>query len=114
MIVVTSVDDIEEGSSKGFELNNLYLFIVKKDNEIYLYWNRCPHLGTPLEWEENRFLDADGALIQCSTHGALFQIEDGHCLAGPCKGKNLQAVPFSIENGMVMVEEKYLKPPIVL
>lgn len=109
MISLIQVDDIEEGSSKGIELNNLYMFAVKKDDQIFLYWNRCPHLGTPLEWEEDRFLDPDGALIICSTHGALFQIEDGHCLAGPCKGKHLQQIPFIVDNGMVTVEESALR-----
>lgn len=110
MITVMAIDDLEEGSSKGLEINNLYLFAVKKDDQVYLYWNRCPHLGTPLEWEEDRFLDADGALIQCSTHGALFQIENGLCLVGPCKGKSLQLIPYIVDNGLMMVEEKYLAP----
>lgn len=109
MISLISVDDISEGTSKGLEVNNQYMFVVKKDGQIYLYWNRCPHLGTPLEWEEDRFLDADAALIQCSTHGALFQIENGHCLAGPCRGKSLRAIEFLIDNGMVMVEETALR-----
>lgn len=111
MISLLAVDDIEEGTSRGLEVNNLYLFVVKKDEQITLYFNRCPHLGTPLEWEEDRFLDADAALIQCSTHGALFRIEDGRCLAGPCKGKYLQAVPFIIDEGIIMVEDKHLRPP---
>ena len=85
------------------------MFAVKKDDQLYLYCNRCPHLGTPLEWEEDRFLDADGALIQCSTHGALFQIDGGQCLAGPCKGKHLQAIPFILDNGLIMVEESALR-----
>ncbi|MEX0964717.1 MAG: Rieske (2Fe-2S) protein [Pseudohongiellaceae bacterium] len=109
MIGLISVSDIEEGTSKAIELNNLYMFAVKKDDQLFLYWNRCPHLGTPLEWEEDRFLDADGALIICSTHGALFQIDGGRCLAGPCKGKHLQAIPFIVDNGMVMVEESALR-----
>ena len=112
MIAIFKVDDIEEGSSKGFEVNNVYMFVVKKDEQIYMYWNRCPHLGTPLEWQEDRFLDGDGAFIQCSTHGALFQIRDGHCLAGPCKGKNLQAVPFKIDNDVIMVEKHLINPPV--
>ena len=111
MISLLAIDDIEEGTSRGLEVNNLYLFAVKKDDQITLYFNRCPHLGTPLEWEEDRFLDADGALIQCSTHGALFRIEDGRCLAGPCKGKYLLAVPFIIDKGIIMVEAKHLRPP---
>ena len=111
MISLIAIDDIEEGTSRGLEVNNLYLFVVKKDQQITLYFNRCPHLGTPLEWEEDRFLDADGALIQCSTHGALFRIADGRCLAGPCKGKYLQAVPFIIEQRIIMVEDRHLRPP---
>ncbi len=50
MIAVLNIEDIEEGSSKGLEANSIYMFAVKKDDQIYLYWNRCPHLGTPLEW----------------------------------------------------------------
>lgn len=110
MISVIGINDIAEGTSVGIEINNHYMFAVKKDDQVVLYWNRCPHLGTPLEWEEDRFLDADGALIQCSTHGALFQIDDGKCLAGPCKGKHLQAVPFTIENDCVMVNPQLLRP----
>ncbi len=109
MISLIDTADIEEGTSRGIELDNHYMFAVKKDDQLFLYWNRCPHLGTPLEWEENRFLDSDAALIQCSTHGALFQIEDGRCLAGPCKGKHLQAIPFIVVNGMITVEESALR-----
>ncbi len=114
MISIVSVDELAEGTSKGLEVNNHYMFAVKKDNQVYLYWNTCPHLGTPLEWEEDRFLDADGALIQCSTHGALFLIENGHCVIGPCRGKYLKSVPFTIDNGMIMVEEVLLRPPTPL
>ncbi|HAJ75192.1 MAG TPA: (2Fe-2S)-binding protein [Gammaproteobacteria bacterium] len=113
MIALLNIDEIEEGAAKGLEVNNHHLFAVKKDAQIYLYRNRCPHLGTPLEWEEDHFLDADAVLIQCSNHGALFQITNGHCLAGPCTGKYLQSVPFLIENGIVMVEEELLAPRVI-
>lgn len=105
MISLCHVDDIEEGTSKGFEVLNKYLFAVKKDDRMFLYYNYCPHLGTPLEWQEDRFLDSDGALIQCSTHGALFLIESGQCILGPCKGKRLKAIPFILGNGFMMIEE---------
>lgn len=108
MIDLLDTAELEEGKSKGIEFENHFLFAVKKDGEIYLYRNRCPHLGTPLEWEEDKFLDADGALIQCSTHGALFQIEDGHCLVGPCKGKYLQGVAFSLSGTILQVEAREL------
>ena len=111
MINLLNINDLEEGTSLGLDINDLYMFAVKKNGDIYLYWNRCPHIGTPLEWEENRFLDADAALIQCSTHGALFQIDDGFCLVGPCKGKHLQKVDFTIENECVFIDESKLQAP---
>lgn len=99
-----SLDDIVEDSSKGFSLDNgQSLFAVKKDGQLFVYRNRCPHLGIELEWQEDQFLDPDGALIQCSTHGALFIIENGECVAGPCLGEALEALPFSINGSTVSV-----------
>ncbi|MGI9251429.1 MAG: Rieske (2Fe-2S) protein [Pseudohongiellaceae bacterium] len=109
MNTLIAADDIAEGASRGIEVDGQYLFAVKKQGQIYLYWNHCPHLGTPLDWEAHKFLDPDGRLIQCSTHGALFQIEDGRCIAGPCKGKHLQAVPFTLVDGMVMVDNSQFR-----
>lgn len=106
MITLCHIDDIEEGTSKGFDIGNKGVFAVKKDDQIFVYYNYCPHLGTQLEWQEDQFLDSDGALIQCSTHGALFMIDSGQCVLGPCKGKHLKAIPFVLGNGFVMVEEQ--------
>lgn len=108
MITLCHTNDVEEGTSKGFEIGSKYVFVVKKDDQMYLYYNYCPHLGTPLEWQEDRFLDSDGALIQCSTHGALFVIESGQCILGPCKGKSLRAIPFVMGNGFMMVDDEYV------
>jgi nitrite reductase/ring-hydroxylating ferredoxin subunit len=105
MITLCHHSDIEEGQAKGFEVNGKYLFAVKKDNQLFVYYNYCPHLGTPLEWLEDQFLDADGVFIQGSTHGALFHIEDGECIQGPCKGKSLKAIHYESGNGFVMVNE---------
>lgn len=81
------------------------LFAVRRNGELYLYRNRCPHAGTPLNWMPDRFLSRDGNHLQCSTHGALFTIEDGLCIAGPCPGKSLVAVPFTILGGDVWLAE---------
>ena len=104
MICIGSKEDFPEGASKGIEIDGCYLFAVKKDDHLYLYRNWCPHLGTPLEWEEDKFLDPEGALIQCSTHGALFEIESGQCLAGPCRGQYLRKVEYVVDNQLVMVD----------
>jgi nitrite reductase/ring-hydroxylating ferredoxin subunit len=98
------IDDIMESASKGFTLpNGSAIFAVKKDGGIFVYRNQCPHLGIELEWQEDEFLDSEGALIQCSTHGALFLIESGECIAGPCVGKVLQEIPHRIEDKIIYI-----------
>ena len=106
MTKLCAVDDIPEGGSKGFELEQAFsCFAVKRDDQVYVYRNRCPHLGVELEWVEDQFLDMDGALIQCATHGALFLIESGHCVGGPCLGENLQAMEFVIQQGDILLKD---------
>lgn len=106
MLKLYPVADIEEGKSKGFDLEDgRRMFAVKKNDDIFLYLNECPHLGINLEWQEDEFLDMDGALIQCSTHGALFEIDSGHCLAGPCQGDYLTPVDFEIQDGQICIAE---------
>jgi nitrite reductase/ring-hydroxylating ferredoxin subunit len=98
MSILCHSNEISEGKSKGFQVGERFVFAVKKNNRIYVYENSCPHLGIQLEWQANEFLDDEASLIQCSTHGALFKIEDGECLSGPCLGQSLTAVDFTIND----------------
>lgn len=108
-ITLCHINDIEESHSKGFTPNEASLFAVKRDGAIYIYKNSCPHLGIELEWQEDQFLDSEGALIQCSTHGALFLIENGDCVAGPCLGQSLTAIEHHIlDNGDIVVDSDIL------
>ena len=95
------IDDIPEASSVGVEITGKSLFAVKKDGQLYLYENRCPHLGIELNWQEHQFLDSEAALIQCATHGALFLIDSGKCVSGPCLGEHLTSLPYTVEDGFV-------------
>ena len=49
--------------------------------------------ASPLEWLPDQFLDSSAQYIQCSVHGAMFRIEDGWCVRGPCAGDALMAIP---------------------
>ena len=77
------------------------VFAVKKDGQIYVYVNACPHIGIPLEFQPDEFLDMEKRFIQCANHGALFEIETGDCIAGPCAGQALQAARFEIDGDSV-------------
>lgn len=105
-VTLCRVDDIDEGAAKGFQVEGRPLFAVRRNDRLHVYYDYCPHMGTPLEWEDDQFLDADGALIQCSTHGALFLIEDGLCVAGPCKGKRLKQLRHHVDNGYLLVDRR--------
>lgn len=104
-IPVCHIDDIDHESSKGFEIGELNFFAVKRDGVITLFENNCPHLGVNLEFQEDQFLDADNFYIMCSTHGALFQSEDGKCVYGPCQGESLSPVEFEIIEQQLYISE---------
>ncbi|WP_263144649.1 Rieske (2Fe-2S) protein [Pseudomonas sp. RIT-PI-AD] len=92
MILLCAPDALAEGQSRGFQLGNIRLLAVRRHGQAYVYENRCPHRHVPLEWQADGFLDDSGSLIRCATHGALFLIESGECVAGPCAGDALHAL----------------------
>lgn len=77
------------------------IFIQKTQEGVFVYENRCPHAGTPLNMIGDRFLNIDKTHLICRTHGALFNIGDGQCIAGPCKGQSLRAVAFEVRDGAI-------------
>ncbi|CCK77691.1 Rieske 2Fe-2S family protein [Oleispira antarctica RB-8] len=105
MPILCHSNEIAERKSKGFQLGEKFLFAVKKNSRIYVYENLCPHLGIQLEWQPDEFLDIDASMIQCSSHGALFNIENGECLFGPCVGQSLIAVDFTINDGQIDITD---------
>jgi nitrite reductase/ring-hydroxylating ferredoxin subunit len=103
---ICAVDDVPEGGARGFRLDpddpgSLRVIVVRHGGGVRVYRNRCPHRGTPLDWVPDRFLDGAGEHLVCATHGALFRIEDGHCVAGPCAGDALERLSSVVEDGEV-------------
>jgi len=103
------LEEIPEPGSRGFRLGTggeaRALFIVRHQGRVVAYENVCPHVGSPLDWVPDRFLDFERRYILCATHGALFRIEDGHCIEGPCAGKALTPVRIRLAAGEVYLEE---------
>ncbi len=100
-------DELADPATRGFilasELGGYEIFIVRSGEQIFAYRNHCPHTGAPLDWQPDQFLDVDKMFIQCAFHGALFRIEDGYCVRGPCTGQSLESVPVRLENGLVVL-----------
>lgn len=108
VIALCHTDEIPEGGARGFDLPGARLLAVKKRGSIYLYLNRCPHLGLPLDWEPDGFLDTEGLYIKCANHGAFFTIESGECIQGPCRGDALWPVTCTVADGRVLIPEEEL------
>jgi len=58
-------------------------FVIRFKGHLYGWLNRCPHIGSPLDWEPGRFFSDDGRHLVCHTHHALFDPANGSCLDGP-------------------------------
>ena len=65
------------------------IITVTTDSGVRGYQNACPHTGGPLCPPGLTPLSRDGAHLVCTTHGALFRVQDGVCVAGPCVGLRL-------------------------
>lgn len=102
------INDIPDGESKGFRYQEHQIIAVRQGHRIFLYHNRCPHLGIPLEWQVDQFLNHDRSLIQCNTHGALFEIDTGACISGPCGGEYLTPVKFIIDNDNIIITDSLI------
>lgn len=108
--VICRFDEVTDPGARGFTIGTgdwpLRGFIVRVREEVRGYINCCPHAGHSLDLMPHRFLTHDGALILCSSHGALFDKLTGYCIAGPCSGRSLQSIPLKREAGFVMLADE--------
>lgn len=86
---------------KGDEIHDG--FLVRLGDAVYAYRNSCPHLQIPMNWLPDVLLDERERHIHCALHGALFEIETGECIKGPCFGRFLEQVPVVVEAGRVLI-----------
>lgn len=77
------------------------LILHRNGAEVRAWLNVCPHAGRRLDWAPGKFLrDREGQLV-CAVHGATFELGGGACVAGPCRGAALRAIPLEVRDGAV-------------
>ena len=81
------------------------VFVMRSGDDVKAYVNCCPHLGTPLNWSPDRFVDLERECIVCATHGAEFRVDSGECISGPCLGDSLDPVAVEVRDGDVYVAD---------
>tara|TARA_R110000868_G_scaffold7354_9_gene40036 strand:- start:1316 stop:1642 length:327 start_codon:yes stop_codon:yes gene_type:complete len=104
-VFLCRLDEIEDPGSRGFENidGEKPFFVVRRGGDVFAYRNSCPHYGAPLDWKPDAFLSYDKDLILCSMHSALFNIDDGICIDGPCPGQRLEKVKLTVKDNKIFV-----------
>ncbi len=100
MLELCRLDDIPDGGARGFAVEGpdlaQRLIVVRRCGTVVAYVNSCPHALSRLDHEPGEFFDDDGEHLFCDSHAALFRVEDGVCIAGPCEGQALTPAPVRL------------------
>jgi nitrite reductase/ring-hydroxylating ferredoxin subunit len=78
------------------------VILLRQGERVNAWLNICPHAGRRLDWAPGKFLISKGMLV-CAAHGASFNVDNGECIGGPCKGESLRNVPVRVEHGEVLL-----------
>jgi nitrite reductase/ring-hydroxylating ferredoxin subunit len=105
-IALGPVDIIVDGRARNFVIQmragRFHGFVVRRGDSLSGYVDRCPHAGLPLTQTLDEYLTPDGSLIACGWHGALFEIDSGRCVGGPCVGQSLTPWPVARRDGQIV------------
>jgi nitrite reductase/ring-hydroxylating ferredoxin subunit len=95
------LDAIANGEARGFAVPDIdcKIVVVRRDARVFAYLDSCPHYagGTPMAWKTDQYLDGSKTHLACHSHGALFDIETGVCVLGPCLGQRLTRVAAAVD-----------------
>jgi nitrite reductase/ring-hydroxylating ferredoxin subunit len=107
-----ALDDLPDPGARGFAFDppegapqDAWPFrglVVRAAGEVRGYVDSCPHIGAPLSADPERYLTRRGDFLMCFNHGALFRIEDGVCVAGPCVTRALRPWEVRVADGEVV------------
>ncbi len=107
--IICPLQELADPGSRAFTIGSgewpLKGFVVRQGDRLYAYVNRCPHAGHPLNWRPDAFLAPGNKLLVCASHGALFDVANGNCVAGPCVGASLTPLALEVRDGYVMLAE---------
>jgi len=81
-----------------------WLMIFHREDRLTAWQNACPHQGRALNWAPDKFLFSEEGLLVCCHHGATFDLANGRCSDGPCKGAQLKAVEVVVNDGEVFLK----------
>lgn len=105
MLKLVELVNVPDDGAVGFDAPEGEIVVARRDGAVFAYRNYCPHLGIGLNFQPDEFMDLDRQYLMCANHGALFRVEDGHCVWGPCVGQSLEKVAIQIKDGAIWLEK---------
>ena len=103
------LDELDDPGARGFGFEAegegawpFRGFVVRVGAQVLGYVDACPHVGAPLDPDGQRYLTRRGDHIVCANHGALFRVDDGLCVGGPCVKRALRPWALAVEAGWVV------------
>jgi nitrite reductase/ring-hydroxylating ferredoxin subunit len=88
-----------------FEGREEECLVLRFDDRVYAYINRCVHMPRRLDCEQSRIFDRTGRHLRCSMHGIVYRPETGASLSTMCEGERLRAVGVYEEDGEVGIAD---------
>lgn len=102
---LATLDQVPEGEVSGVEAvlggEPASVLLHREGGAVRAWVNVCPHAGRRLDWSPGRFLRTKQGLLVCAAHGATFELSAGECVAGPCRGDSLRAIPVEVRDGAI-------------
>jgi nitrite reductase/ring-hydroxylating ferredoxin subunit len=88
-----------------YKTQNITALVVRADDKVVVYLDLCPHNKIVLS-ETGNYVNESGDRLRCEAHGATFDLLDGSCDRGPCKGETLARIPFELIDGAVRIQKQ--------
>lgn len=95
---VAKVTDILSNGMKLVKVDDLEILLIRVEDEIYAFDNRCPHMGFSL------FLGSlNGKILRCGFHYAEFDVTTGKSLNRVTE-KPLKKIAVKVVSSEIFVE----------
>ena len=106
-VILCRLDEVPESSAKLATARvgerTFEVIVVRRGPAAWAFANRCPHFSVGLDAQPGVLHLYRGALVMCAHHSAMFRLDDGMCIDGPCEGHGLDPVPVRVEGDHVVL-----------